>query len=282
MPNSCTHYIFGAWVAEAIGRPLESLGEAYLPGCLGPDFYFYDRLPPTPFVPHQKRHGNVLHELDCYVLFTALADTADASLRPFLYGFLTHIALDSTVHPYIESSHRGNAHSRFEGVIDSVVYSQTKDSFPYKTVFRQKFDAKRIDGLFSDVSESLCGVNVAKAYARGARKYRRLFPIMFDPKGRLYRIVRFFEHLFKKDGLVSDLLIGPDHKDPEDCMNLSRREWTSPWEPDRVRNESVPMLFDDAKALAVELIHAYDANDRDALYRLLHNRTMQKGMLPWT
>ena len=34
MPNVCTHLIFGARVAEAVGKPLEALGEFYLLGCL--------------------------------------------------------------------------------------------------------------------------------------------------------------------------------------------------------------------------------------------------------
>ena len=278
MPNICTHLVFGARVAEAAGKPLNSLGELYLLGCLGPDYYFYDRLPPTPFIPHQKKHGNALHALDCDTLFAALCDHADASLRPFLYGFLTHIALDSTVHPYIESAHRGLAHARFEGVIDSIVYTNTKDVFPYGTILRTSMKTDRIDALFADVSEALCAKNVKGAYTRGVRKHRRLIPLMYDPENRRYRFLRFFERRIKKPGMISDLLIGPAHEDPEDCMNLSRREWISPWEPDRIRSESVPMLFDEAKALAAALFSAFDANDRETLSRLLHGRTMQKGV----
>ena len=280
MPNVCTHLLFGACVAEAVNKSLESLGDLYLLGCLGPDYYFYDRLPPTPFIPHQKKHGNVLHGLDCDVLFSALSEKADASLRPYLYGFLTHIALDSTVHPYVDAAHPGSAHSRFEGVIDSVVYTETKDAFPYRALLAASGDPKPIDTLLADVSKSLCGVNVAGAYARGVRKYRRIVPILYDPKNRRYRFLRSVERLFKKPGAVSDFLIGPGHEDPDGCMNLAQRSWVSPWEPDRVRNESVPMLFDEAKALAVTLITAFDANDRETLSRLLHGRTMRKGVLP--
>ncbi len=280
MPNVCTHLLFGARVAEAINKPLESLGDLYLLGCLGPDYYFYDRLPPTPFIPHQKKHGNVLHGLDCDVLFSALSEKADASLRPYLYGFLTHIALDSTVHPYVDAAHSGSAHSRFEGVIDSVVYTETMVAFPYRSLLAASGDPKPVDTLLADVSKLLCNADVAGAYVRGVRKYRRVLPILFDPKNRRYRIFRSVERLFKKPGAVSDFLIGPDHEDLDDCMNLSQNSWVSPWEPDRVRNESVPMLFDEAKVLAVTLITAYDADDRETLSRLLHGRTMRKGVLP--
>ncbi len=279
MPNICTHLIFGARVAEAVGKPLESLGDTYLLGCLGPDYYFYDRLPPTPFIPHQKKHGNVLHGLDCGALFSALSEKADASLRPYLYGFLTHIALDSTVHPYVDAGHPKGAHSRFEGVIDSIVYAETKDTFPYRAVFGARTDPAPIDALLADVSSALCSAEVAGAYTRGVRKFRRIVPLMYDPYTRRYRFLRFFERLFKKPGLVSDFLIGPDHEDPDGCMNLARRSWSSPWEPDRVRDESVPMLLDEAKVLAAALITAFDADDRETLARLLRGRTMQKGVL---
>ena len=166
MPNICTHIAFGVRVAEAVQKPLASLGEYYRLGCLGPDWYFYDRLPPTPFIPHRKKHGNVLHGLDCGVLFFALADAADESMRPFLYGFLTHIALDSTLHPYVDANHRGSAHSRFEGVIDSIVFKRTGDEIPYREIFRKRTDAKAIDALLARVSETLCGDTFrARTYA---------------------------------------------------------------------------------------------------------------------
>ena len=279
MPNICTHIAFGVRVAEAVQKPLASLGEPFYLGCLGPDWYFYDRLPPTPFIPHRKKHGNVLHGLDCSVLFFALADAADESMRPFLYGFLTHIALDSTLHPYVDANHRGSAHSRFEGVIDSIVFKRTGDEIPYREIFRKRTDTKAIDALLARVSETLCGAHVSGAYVRGLRKFRRLVPFLYDPSRRRYRFFRALERPFGKPGLISDFLIGPDHDDPDGCMNLSRKSWVSPWEPDRIRDESVPMLFDDAKALAVTLIRAFDANDRDTLCALLKNRTMQKGAL---
>ena len=279
MPNICTHLVFGARVAEAAGKSPESLGETYYLGCLGPDYYFYDRLPPTPFVPHQKKHGNRLHGLDCGALFFALSETAGASLRPYLYGFLTHIALDSTLHPYVDAGHAGSAHSRFEGVIDSAVFAKMKDEFPFRTILNARVNVDRIDACLAAVSKKLCNADVAGAYARGYRKYLRIVPLMYDPKNRRYRFLRFFERLFKKPGVVSDLLIGPDHEDADDCMNLSRRSWASPWAPDAVRTESVPMLLDEANTLAVDLIAAFDADDRETLHRLLSGRTMQKGVL---
>jgi hypothetical protein len=279
MPYVCTHLSFGNEVAEAIGETLDSLGEEYVLGCFGPDVYFYDRLPPTPFVPHRKKHGNALHQIDCAALFAALVRASDDATHTYLLGFLTHIALDSTLHPYVEAKHRGIDHTRFEGVIDSIVYVETKDAIPYREILFRRPDTRRIDRLLSEASEALTGESVAGAYRRSAKKFRRLVPFLFDPRGKRYRAVNRIERLFKKDGLLSAFLLAAPRADTEDCMNLSRAEWASPFEPDRVRDESVPMLFDEAKTLAVSLIRAFTDGESETLRALLKNRTMQKGAL---
>lgn len=279
MPYVCTHLSFGNEVAEAIGETLDSLGEEYVLGCFGPDVYFYDRLPPTPFVPHRKKHGNALHQIDCAALFAALVRASDDATHTYLLGFLTHIALDSTLHPYVEAKHRGIDHTRFEGVIDSIVYAETKDAIPYREILFRRPDTRRIDRLLSEASEALTGESVAGAYRRSAKKFRRLVPFLFDPRGKRYRAVNRIERLFKKDGLLSAFLLAAPRADTEDCMNLSRAEWASPFEPDRVRDESVPMLFDEAKTLAVSLIRAFTDGESETLRALLKNRTMQKGAL---
>ena len=279
MPYVCTHLSFGNEVAEAIGETLDSLGEEYVLGCFGPDVYFYDRLPPTPFVPHRKKHGNALHQINCAALFAALVRASDDATHTYLLGFLTHIALDSTLHPYVEAKHRGIDHTRFESVIDSIVYAETKDAIPYREILFRRPDTRRIDRLLSEASEALTGESVAGAYRRSAKKFRRLVPFLFDPRGKRYRAVNRIERLFKKDGLLSAFLLAAPRADTEDCMNLSRAEWVSPFEPDRVRNESVPMLFDEAKTLAVSLIRAFTDGESETLRALLKNRTMQKGAL---
>ena len=280
MPYLCTHLAFGSRVSEKLGAPLESRGDGYVLGCFGPDVFFFDRLPPTPLIPHQKKHGNALHALDAAVLFDALQDAAPDALHPYLCGFLTHIALDSTLHPYIEARHTGLDHTRFEGVIDSLIYAQTRDQIPYKALLGKRTDAGAIDALLAEVSQKLCGKDVRGAYVRSVRKFRRLAPFLFDPKGGRYRALNRTERLLRREGLVSAFLLAAPRADTEDCMNLSRAEWAAPWAPDRKRNESVPMLTDEAEALACALIRAFEAGDRDTLRKLLSGRTMQKGVLP--
>ena len=279
MPYFCTHLAFGERVAKALGSPTETQQDAYRLGCFGPDLYFFDRLPPTIGIPHQKKHGNALHALDAAALFSALQSAADATLTPYLCGFLTHIALDSTLHPYIEARHTGLDHTRFEGVIDAIVYEQTKAQIPYDALLKQRIDTDAIDALLANASKALTGNDVRGAYTRSYRKFRRLVPFLYDPHGRRYRLLHGVEKLFKKDGALSAFLLAAPRDDAEDCMNLSRKPWAAPWKPEQVRDESVPMLFSEAESLAAALITAFLSDDSETLSRLLMNRTMQKGVL---
>ncbi len=279
MPYLCTHLAFGAAVAQALDRSVEDLGDTYVLGCFGPDIYFFDRLPPTPFVPHKKKHGNALHQQDCAVLFDALCDASQPADVPYLLGFLTHIALDSTLHPYVEAHHTGPDHTRFEGVIDSIVYAETRGSIDYETILKRKTDASRIDALLARVSERLNLAEVRGAYTRSLRKFHRLMPFLFDPKGKRYRAILRTERILRKKGLLSAFLLAAPRADREDAMNRKKRTWTQPFLPDGTSNASVPELISEAQGFALQLIAAYQRDDRETLRRLLKNRTMQKGAL---
>ena len=279
MPYLCTHLAFGDRVAKALGRSIETMSETYALGCLGPDVYFFDRLPPTPFVPHRKKHGNALHAQDCAVLFDALLDASTPQDEPYLLGFLTHIALDSTLHPYVEAHHSGFDHTRFEGVIDSIVYAGTCERIPYETILKRRVDASAVDALLARVSRRLGLVEVKGAYVRSLRKFRRLMPFLYDPKGKRYRFLIRVEKLVHKEGLLSAFLLAAPRPDREDAMNLGKHTWITPFVPGGTRRDSVPELIDEAERFALLLIDAYRSGDRDALRRLLRNRTMQKGAL---
>ncbi len=279
MPYLCTHLAFGVSVAEALGRSAAHLDDAYVLGCFGPDIYFFDRLPPTPFVPHRKKHGNALHRQDCAVLFDALCDAAAPEDAPYLLGFLTHIALDSTLHPYVEAHHTGVDHTRFEGVIDSIVYADTCGKIDYRAILLRRPDASRIDALLARVSDRLGLVEVRGAYKRSLRKFRRLIPFLFDPAGKRYRFLARTERILHKNGLLSAFLLAAPREDREDAMNLKKRTWVQPFLPGGTSRASVPELIEQAKDFALRLIRAYESHDRETLRRLLKDRTMQKGRL---
>ena len=86
MPCLYAHTLFGLSVRDRLPQPLATLlarnEAAFLAGLPGPDIYFFDRFPPPPFRPHEKRTGNALHDAPADALFAPLKEiTAELFLR---------------------------------------------------------------------------------------------------------------------------------------------------------------------------------------------------------
>lgn len=281
MPYTLTH----ASVAYMIGQRFdcftdrESLSQ-YMLGALGPDVFFYDRLPPTPFVPNQKSTGNLLHHVPCDRLVRILLTEGTDNLLPFIYGFLTHIALDSTLHPYINAKYSGLDHTRFEGQIDSILYRRFKDSIPFPDLFSKPAALPDLDALISRLCLQATNRNIPGAYARSAVKMLRLLPILFDPGGKRYRIVLKLEHLLGADHVLSGFLLAAERFPFEDCMNDRHAVWYAALFPDVPRTESVDDLLSDASHLAESLILSVQSDDQAEIERLCKKRTMSDGPIP--
>lgn len=279
MPYLFTHLSFG-W--ELLHRhPLwnERTESMFALGCLGPDIFFFDRLPPTPFVPHRKKHGNALHGVDSADLLTALLRHATEETLPYVLGFCTHIALDGTLHPYVEARHRGIDHTRFEGVIDSLVYAERKDTVPFLRMLRRCPDTDAVDALIAAAAQDTLGVGYPNAYRRSAKKFYRLLPFLFDPNGKRCRFLLRAERMLKREGLLSAFLLAAPRADDEDCQNLAHRSWAAPWSQEIHRTESVPELMETAKCLANTLLSCISKKEYAIIAKSVKNHTMQKGSL---
>ena len=124
MPYLYAHTQFGLTVRDRLPAPLSGLlhsqHAAYLCGLIGPDVYFFDRLPPPITRKHEKRTGNALHNAPASRVFAALGPLVrgDDALTAYALGFLCHYALDAAAHPFVESAHRGLDHTRFEMALE--------------------------------------------------------------------------------------------------------------------------------------------------------------------
>ena len=281
MPYILSHASF----AYTLGRQLncftdrESLS-LYMLGCLGPDIYFFDRLPPTPFIPHQKKLGNKLHDKPCnHIVKCLMADTPEV-LKPFLFGFLTHIALDSTLHPYICARYDGLDHTRFEGDIDAVMYARFKSVVPFRDLFARPDNLSELNDLMHRLCVNVLGTSDPKAYQRSVRKMLRLFPVLFDPRGHRYRFLHSFEHMIGKDNALSGFILAAPRSNYPDCMNEGHHVWHARLFPEADRMDSVDEMFADAALFAQKLIFLARDNDMPALEQACLHRTMSDGPLP--
>lgn len=278
MPYICTHLAFGYALGKRLGVVTEQNLFLFALGCLGPDVYFFDRLPPTPFIPPQKKHGNRLHALDCGDLLAALLCHADADTTPYLYGFLTHMALDSTLHPYVEAHHSGIDHTRFEGDIDACIYAQSKDTTPFDAMLLRCPAVDAVDALLTAVSKDTMQADVSGAYARSAKKFWRALRILRDPNGRKRKCLLPIERLIRKEGLLSAFFLMGARTDETDCLNLAHHAWAAPWDSAHTRSESVPELLANADALAAGWMGRLSRGEYAILVQEVHGRTMAKGV----
>ena len=281
MPYILSH----ASVAYRLGKRLgccktEQDRALYMLGSLGPDIYFFDRLPPTPFHPNQKKHGNALHGVPCDALVRAFFARADESLLPYVYGFLTHIALDSTLHPYICSRYNGPDHTRFEGDIDAIFYARCKDEVPFGELFRLPANVDALDSLVTDVSMDTVHAGVKGAFRRSIKKMLRLFPVLYDPLGKRFRFVAPLEKALHKEGAVTGFLLAYPRSYFPDPMNTQHTPWYAKTFPTVCRTESVDELFAEAEAFGERLLRAAMQGDFETTAALCEKRTLSDGPLP--
>lgn len=278
MPYILSHTSFAYLLGEKLNcfSDRDSLS-LFMLGSLGPDVFFFDRIPPTPFVPNQKKIGNKLHKVPCDRLAASLFLHAPKQLLPYVYGFLTHIALDSTVHPYICARYSGMDHTRFEGDIDAIFYERYQNAVPFASLFTKPKELKRLDSLLVQVATDTVHEQKPHAYARSVRKLLRMYPVLFDPRGNRFRFVHAIEHIFRKDGVVSAFLLAAPRAFFDDCMNARHAVWYAKAFPSIPRTESVDELFAEARQFADRLITAAKKGDTAAVCSLCANRTMDAG-----
>lgn len=107
MPNYFAHLTFGRQVRQALPedlrRKLRAEGPAFELGCLGPDIlFFYHLLAPST----ARNEGHTMHRSSALPVFWRLraAITAGTPMAAgYAAGFLCHLALDSTCHPYVNA-----------------------------------------------------------------------------------------------------------------------------------------------------------------------------------
>ncbi len=278
MPYILSHTSFGQDVHNALGQPFSG-GDAalFFLGCLGPDVYFFDAFPPTPFTRHQMQLGKRLHAADAGALFAALTAKADARHTPFLCGMLCHLALDAAAHPYVTARTRGNDHTRLEVAIDMRLFPQATRAVGLPFAFQRDADARLADALLSAAAKELYGVSVCGAYLRGFGKMRAMMRLTYDPNGGKRRVAAAVERAVGKENALSGFLLTEGRPDDADVCNLAHRPWAAPNAPGRIRTEDFPTLYQGAVPHAVTLITAYRNGGADALLPLVGGYTMSWG-----
>lgn len=123
MPSTYAHYRFANEVLSLLPRDVRAIAEnnkeLYFMGCHGPDILFYYK----PLTHNAiRKMGDEMHIKRAKPFFEGAKQTASSSEAALSYalGFITHFALDSECHDYVEARRKqlGITHTKVEVEFD--------------------------------------------------------------------------------------------------------------------------------------------------------------------
>lgn len=124
MPSTYAHFRFAGEVLPLLPREARQAADEnaalYFAGCHGPDILFYYKAIKSNAV---NRLGYAMHERSAAPFFERTKELVKKGGQPSLaytMGFITHFALDSTCHGYVESRRKaaGISHTKLEVEFD--------------------------------------------------------------------------------------------------------------------------------------------------------------------
>lgn len=244
--------------------------EAYLLGAQCPDPLFTLGIYPLRLSSKPKPYGKMLHTMRTgrfLMMLCQLAATRSEVEKAFTMGYLTHYALDSTVHPYVYAHsldangvYSSALHTRLEKSWDALYYSRTgRKGVPVSQpgLSESKACWEAVGALLSEAitkvypENPLSDAEILRALS-GAEKTNRL---TYSPRGVIYCLVYVFERLLRKPFLLTSLFT-PRKPPHEDIENNEHRPWAPLKTPDLVRNEGLTELFEAAVGRAGQLLQA--------------------------
>ena len=259
-----------AYFHEAVARKaFARIGGAPQPeavwilGAQGPDpLFFYRALHPR----HNKavnRMGDTIHSMHtgrflCQLV--RLAKTGGEAAQSYALGFLAHYACDTTLHPFVYA-HSFNRKGRYKGMRHLCLEAQM-DSWAWREVVRrdtpfhyaQFTDKPQLEQASELLSAALARVFPAEPVGHSAieqafRDAKAICRLLYSPHGVKFSLFWILERVICFPCLVTGL-IPPRWLPRKDFLNKEGQQWSSPWEPERSRCESVPELMEQAVTCA--------------------------------
>ncbi len=286
MPGFITHLSFGEQSLSFIESSyttdlLEKHMQAYGLGLQGPDIFFY-HIPAYLF--YKKNIGNVMHRQRVMLFFESLFNARnvfeDTHSRcicdAYILGFIGHYSLDIVCHPYIyyKSDHFNNLkrggvydfgrHVSLETDIDHEVLMHYKkllpSQFDYAKAICPSDNEKRVIAtlLFNTISQTFPEYHIRFGTIRHAiDSIIRLNHAMNDPKGRKKKHIRRIEQVFFKCAVISSMIPSDTIIKYHDPCNNEHAKWYNPWDPEKIREDSIFDLINKTMPKYIERINLY-------------------------
>ncbi len=247
MPNIYSHYFCGRDALPLMQNETAALAikypKAYNIGCQGPDIFFYFRFWPWTKSYGLPDAGRMIHNYNTGAFFEkcldhirGLKDEAEKQkAMAYIFGFLCHYSLDTTVHPFIwYFCGRRKYHTLLETHIDSALLlykGLSIEKLPAYTLLNVSEDEKRVaDDLLCHALKSAHGYMLKKGFAVEAiSNMRTAVKALHDPKGRKYKFASSLERILDKEAAFTLVVYPPRPPEEYDFLNMQKRIWQPPW-----------------------------------------------------
>ena len=254
------------------------------------------------FLNHKEKNiASFMHKNDTKKFFinlvTYIKDNnlqENYEIMSFLYGFICHYALDSTVHPYVtykcglfkkedKNTYKYNSkHSDLESYIDAYMINKNEKIKPnkfkiHKFCFNTKV-SKELSKLIDDVFLKTYNYKHMSIYVKEGifnmkTSYRLLRYDPFSIKKKMYlNIDKILPKSIKK---LSPISYAYELNNDAYYLNLDHKKWCHPRYKEEIYNYSFLDLYDNALSMALDIIK--DVND--VLYKNKSLKQLDKTFL---
>lgn len=210
MPTTYTHHRFGSECLAALPEELREAVQRYRglydTGVHGPDIFFYYR----PVCPNRvTSYGSALHRRSARDFFARarlpwMTHSDRDAMLSYLLGFLTHFALDSSCHGYVNRAEAelGVSHNRLEAVYDA--YLMRRDGLVPTRVMRGSTldptpENAEVVSRFFDIPE--------KKVLSAMRGQEQVMRLIYSPDGRKKRAMRGVLRALHIPGHLDDIFV---------------------------------------------------------------------------
>ena len=235
-----------------------------------------------------RKIGNYMHKNDTREFFKNIVIyIRDNNLQnnyeimSFLYGFIGHYCLDSTVHPYVtyktgifkkknkETYKYNSKHNELESYIDAYMISKHQNMIPnkfkiYKFCFNTKV-SKELSKLIDYVFYKTYNFKHMSLYIKeGIFNMKLSYRILrYDPYKIKKQIYNFIDKILPKSiKKTSPISFAYTLDNNEYYLNLNHKKWCHPRYKDETYTYSFLDLYNNALDMAIDIIN----NVNDILY----------------
>ena len=294
MAGTVTHYYFAKVVYNNFDKKTKKNIYRYLDTLYmftqGPDTLLFYRLNKklSQTIHRNNTQGLFINTIN-YILDNKLQHNYE--IMAFLYGFICHYILDTTLHPYVnyKTGIYNSKHNIIEKYIDSYYIFNNENVLSHKyKVHRYLFNnkmSKTLNRMIDEVFYKTYDLkHMANKFNKGKKHMKILYYLMrYDPYKIKYNIYRCIDWITPRKFMkFTPISYYCNLDNNEYYLNLNHNKWCHPLDNSITSNKSVLELYDEALNKAINNINIvnniiYNKKDKKELYNLFTNLSMSSG-----